>query len=172
LYNLSYPLAATLSLGGILLCGNKRKFTLDLGALAQHNKIEHDASLAHKDASEGDCVHVNEGLVDNLVAQSTDGKGLTLADFARVRAERLAKVPGGKLSTLHTGFAAGESVLAVKVVGDGQEIGVGAVKTWFGEEKLPTGWLPHGTMGLLKLLGINRTFNTMVDKAKRGEKVQ
>ncbi|KAG8747669.1 hypothetical protein FRC10_000212 [Ceratobasidium sp. 414] len=172
LYGLSYPLAAALSLGGILLCGSIRNFALDLGALAQHNKIEHDASLVHQDAHDGDHLNVSPPLVDKLVAHSSDGKGLTLADFARARAGREARIPGGKLGKIHEGFAYGETVLAVKVVGDGNQLGVDAVRAWFGEEKLPSGWVPQGKMGLFKLLGLNRTFGQMLDKVKRGEKVE
>ncbi|KAG8729732.1 hypothetical protein FRC12_020763 [Ceratobasidium sp. 428] len=75
---------------------------------------------------------------------------------------------------MHTGFAAGESVMIVKVVGDGREISLDAVKSWMGLERLPAGWMPHGPtdhQGLLEVLGVQRTFNNMLEKAKRGEKI-
>lgn len=42
-YGLSGPMAAVLAGGGVVQCGNG--FKVDLGALAAHNKIEHDASM-------------------------------------------------------------------------------------------------------------------------------
>ncbi|KAG9078271.1 hypothetical protein FS749_009746, partial [Ceratobasidium sp. UAMH 11750] len=138
----------------------------------QHNKIEHDASLAHQDAADGDNLHVSKPLVEELVADSSNGQGLTLADFARARARREARLPGGKLDSRHEKFAYGETVLAVKVVGDGQQLGVDAAKSWFGEERLPSGWMPHGKMGLFQLFGLNRTFGKTMEQVKRGEKVE
>ncbi|KAG9075095.1 hypothetical protein FS749_013271 [Ceratobasidium sp. UAMH 11750] len=95
-----------------------------------------------------------------------------MADFARARARREARIPGGKLDSRHEKFACGETVLAVKVVGDGQQLGVDAARSWFGEEKLPSGWTPHGKMGLFQFLSLNRTFGKTVEKVKRGEKVE
>jgi hypothetical protein len=149
LYNLTYPLAVLLSLGGMIMCSSR--FKLDLAALAAHNKIEHDASLVHHDLRDGDNMHVSPRLVDELLAGSTDGRGLTLADFARARARREARVPGGKLDGFHAGIAGGESALTVMVMGDNMEIGVDRAKIWFGDEKLPPGWVSQTTTVSLSL---------------------
>ncbi|QRW00755.1 peroxidase family 2 domain protein [Ceratobasidium sp. AG-Ba] len=171
LYNLTWPLAFMLALGGILMCGNKFRLTVDLAALDQHGKVEHDASLVHQDKRDGDYVHPNKVLLDELVAQSSDGRGLTLEDFAKARLRRQARIPGGKLDRLHSKFAGGESVLAVQVVGDGNEIGVEHVKEWFGGEKLPHGWMPNGHMGIITLGRENRKFGKMIEEAKKSEKL-
>jgi len=42
-YGISTPFAALLAGGAIAKCGNG--FKLDLGDLAAHNKLEHDASM-------------------------------------------------------------------------------------------------------------------------------
>lgn len=143
LYGLSYPLAAALTLGGILVCGKRGK--LDLEQLAAHNKIEHDASLAHEDFRDGDNKNVNPKLVEELVAQSSDGQGLSLDDFARARARREAR-PMVQLDKSHSRIAHGESVLSVMVMGHGNAMPCEAVRAWFGEERLPPGWMPQGRM--------------------------
>lgn len=58
------------------------------------------------------------------------------------------------------------------VMGDGKEVPLDVAQAWYGEEKLPTGWMPHGTLGLLKVIGLSRMFGGLVDKAKRGEKLE
>jgi len=44
-YGLSSPFAATLAIGGVVKCGNG--FRVNLGDLAAHNNIEHDASMVN-----------------------------------------------------------------------------------------------------------------------------
>ncbi|KAH7340478.1 Cloroperoxidase [Rhizoctonia solani] len=134
LYGLSYPLAAVLSLGGILLCGSKGK--LDLAQLAKHNRIEHDGSLAHEDLADGDNKNVSPRLVEELVGDSTDGKALSFHDLARARVRREIR----PLDKVHSRFARAESVLSVMIMGDGKQISCDSVKTWMGEERLPSGW--------------------------------
>ncbi|KAB5592619.1 hypothetical protein CTheo_3945 [Ceratobasidium theobromae] len=167
LYGLSYPLAAALALGGILLCGSRGKINLD--QLSKHNKIEHDASLAHQDVREGDNKVISPKLVEELVADSSDGQGLSLNDFARARVRREGQSPV-PLDKLHTRIAQGESVLSVMVMGDGQQMPCEAVKTWYGEDRLPAGWAPQRTLGLLKLFGLTRSFSRVIDDIRQGEK--
>lgn len=169
LYGLSYPLAALLSIGGVLTCGRWGK--VDLESLAKHNRIEHDASLVHKDLRDGDNKDVCPQLVSELLTESSNGRGLSWADLARARARREARIPQ-PLDFVHTTISRGESVLSVMVMGDGKEVPLDVAKAWYGEEKLPAGWMPHGTLGLLKVMGLGRMFGGLVDKAKRGEKVE
>lgn len=143
LYGLSYPLAALLSIGGVLTCGRWGK--VDLESLAKHNRIEHDASLVHKDLRDGDNKDVCPQLVSELLAESSNGRGLSWADLARARARREARIPQ-PLDFVHTTISRGESVLSVMVMGDGKEVPLDVAKAWYGEEKLPAGWMPHGTL--------------------------
>ncbi|CAE6525400.1 unnamed protein product [Rhizoctonia solani] len=163
-YGISYPLAAILSIGGILLCGSKGK--LDLAQLAKHNKIEHDGSLAHEDLADGDNNNVSARLVNELVGDSTDGQGLSFHDLARARIRR-EKRP---LDSVHSRFAQGESVFSVMVMGDGKQISCDVIKTWFGEERLPSGWKPQRPMGLWNVFRLTRMFGHLVDDVKQGEK--
>lgn len=110
--------------------------------------------------------------MDELIALSTDGKGLTLDDFAKARAKRELRLPGGKLDRLHSGIASGESVMVVQVMGDGNEVSVETIREWFGNEKLPHNWMPHGQMGLINLSLLNRKFAKTIEQAKQNEKSQ
>lgn len=143
LYGLSYPLATLLTLGGILVCGRWGK--LDLESLAKHNRIEHDASLVHQDARDGDNKNVCPYLVGELLAQSSNGRALSWADYARARARR-EQAASKPLDSLHSNISRGESVMSVMVMGDGKEVPLDVAKTWYGEEKLPAGWMPRGTL--------------------------
>ncbi|KAF8610678.1 Cloroperoxidase [Ceratobasidium sp. AG-I] len=143
LYGLSYPLAILLTIGGILTCG--RWGTLDLESLSKHGRIEHDASLVHLDARDGDNNNVCPHLVSELLAQSSDGRGLSWGDYARARARREQTI-SKPLDSMHGNISRGESVLSVMVMGDGNEVPLGVAKTWYGEEKLPAGWMPRGTL--------------------------
>lgn len=169
LYDLTYPLAITLTLGGFLLCS--KNFSLDLHYLAQHNRIEHDASIVHRDVRDGDNLNVYPPLVNEFLAESRNGTGLTLADVARARARREGTLPAGKLDSFHEGIAAGEAALAWMVMGDRKEVKLDIVKTWFGDEKLPKGWVPHAPMTLLQLARAKSQCSEMIDKVKRGEKI-
>jgi hypothetical protein len=98
----------------------------------------------HEDLRTGDNKNVSPKLVDELIAQSSDGHALSLQDFAQVRAKREAQAP--PLDKIHSRFAMGESVLSVMILGDGKKLPCETARTWYGEEKLPAGWAPHGTL--------------------------
>ncbi|CAE6432406.1 unnamed protein product [Rhizoctonia solani] len=166
LYNLSYPLAALLSFGGVLLCGSRGK--IDLAQLAKHNRIEHDASLAHEDLADGDNKNVCPRLVDQLIGRSTDGHSLSFHDFAKARALREKQV-ARPLDTIHAKFALGESVLSVMVMGDGQHVDCKAIKEWFGDERLPSGWAPQRSVGLWGLLGEVKMLGRLVAGLKQDD---
>jgi len=152
IYNISLPLASVLAAGGILLCGHFPG-KLDLHELAKPGRIEHDASLVHDDASSGNVVTVDQSLLEELLKDSTDGRGLTLEDFAKARVRRQQHLPGHKLDAIHEKFACGESVLAHAVFGGDAvkgEAPLDQLKVWFGQEKLPEGWVkPAYSLGVL-----------------------
>ena len=88
-YNISYPLAAFLTWGSFILLQQWRKISLH--DLARHGLVEHDASLAHDDAiydSEYAPAPVDESYLASLLADSTDGVGLTAEDIAEARVRR------------------------------------------------------------------------------------
>jgi hypothetical protein len=88
-YNVSIPLAVILAVGGFIKCSHSF-FSLHLSDLNTHGKIEHNASLAHLDVHEGDPTIVNRPLLQQLLADSSDGVGLTVEDFVKARVRREA----------------------------------------------------------------------------------
>jgi len=162
-YNLSYPLAFILALAGVILCGSFGKLNLD--ALSIHNRIEHDSSLVHNDASSGDASSVIPKLVDELVADSADGVHMTFNDLVRARVRRQEHLAVGQLDELHAELARGESVLAhdIFLAPSGTGASVEHLKIWFGEERLPDGWVrPQHAQGLLETMSKAKKFKGLV----------
>ncbi|KAG2064601.1 Cloroperoxidase [Suillus decipiens] len=152
-YNLSTVLACILSFGSMLLLGQYR--CLSLSDLARHNMIEHNASLVHKDDTNGAeyaPTKVDRRLLAALLAEG--GKvvphKLTLEDAARIRFKR--EVECGKLDAVHAEIARGEITIAIGVLGgkDAAKNGVdlSALHEWMRHERLPAGWKPDHTQGL------------------------
>jgi len=149
-YNLSFFLAFGLTLGAVLLNGVGWKFSLS--ALAEHNKIEHNGSLAHADVVAGQTMAPTKPdpeRLASLLKASSDGQTLTLEDFARIRLARDRELLK-PLNPLHAEFAAGEIALAIAMFG-GQtgKVPLESVRSWFGSDRLPEGWTaPKRVQGL------------------------
>jgi len=156
-YKVSYPLAVTLAVGGIGLCGNG--LTLDLAGLCQHNQIEHDASLGHRDVDEtgGGFIASNKPdpeLVQDVV-NASNGQVITLENLiqAKFKRETRANITTSYGKPLLPIFSHGELVLVTEIIrrGEAPEVPVEWFKTWFLEERLPDGLNPPHTTGILTL---------------------
>ncbi|KAF8610677.1 Cloroperoxidase [Ceratobasidium sp. AG-I] len=168
LYSISYPLSIGLAVMGVILCGKRGK--VDLADLAKHNLIEHDASLAHEDVQDGDNKNVSPRFLEEFLSESSDGRSLSWADYARLRVKREARIPA-PLGLAHRGLAQGETALSIMVMGDGKQVPIDVARTWYGEEKLPPGWMPQRTLGLLKISWSIWMFGGMIGKVRQGKKV-
>lgn len=172
-YGLSTPLANLLVHGGIYLLGQEGTFGLD--DLARHNRIEHDASLVHDDTKGRDeyaPISPNLVLVNNLLVQAEDGRVLTAADVARARVERESKCP--VLNSLHSEIARGEMALALGLFGQEnadhhQGVPLDTLREWLAEERLPEGWKPTHTQGLLQTLRTAREIRSLMTTLKDEE---
>ncbi|KLO20157.1 Cloroperoxidase [Schizopora paradoxa] len=90
---------------------------------------------------------------------------LNLGDLALARFNRTSHLPPGhKLSSFHKIIATGEcalilSVLSIPAVGsaENRQIPRRWIKEWFGEERLPQGWVPPQEEVGLKVVGKLRT---------------
>lgn len=167
IYHLSFPLALLLTVAGFATCSRWHctslfalPLTLDLHALAKHNRIEHDASLVHEDTLPGSQyapTAVSQRLLGLLLQQASSKNGLSLEDFATARIER-ERATGGPLDGLHEQIGQGEAALTWARFADE---GTGRVTTetlrqWMGEERLPDHWLESGNQATLTLLEARR----------------
>ena len=164
-YGLSTPLARFLVYGGILLLGQSGAF--DLKDLARHNRIEHDASLVHDDTKGRDeyaPTSPDSTLVKNLLLQAEDGRVLTAEDIARARVQRESQCP--VLNGLHSEIARGEMAIALDIFGQGMAdhhgVPLGMLREWLAEERLPEGWKPTHTQGLLQTIRTAREIRNLM----------
>ncbi|KAH7882745.1 Chloroperoxidase [Phlebopus sp. FC_14] len=142
-YNLSFPLAALLSLAGILVCGHAMR--LDLDALAMHNKIEHDASLVHADATAGDAmapIPVDRDLLRSFLAHADRHNGMSLHCLAQLRVDRETHL-NTPLDLIHSEIGTGEVALGWLLLKDNNgQIPLSTLRQWYGEERIPENWSP------------------------------
>ncbi|KAI9441393.1 Cloroperoxidase [Lactarius indigo] len=172
-YGLSTPLAHFLVHGGIFLLGQTGAFGLN--DLARHNRIEHDASLVHDDAKDRDeyaPISPSSKLVMNLLAQAEDGRVLTAEDVARARVERESQCP--VLNNLHAEIARGEMAIALGLFGQEnadhqQGVPLDMLRQWLAEERLPEGWKPTHTQGLLQTIRTAREIRSLMATFKNEE---
>ncbi|EPQ54008.1 Cloroperoxidase, partial [Gloeophyllum trabeum ATCC 11539] len=130
-YHLSYPLSAFLASAAFVALGQFSD--LSLGDLCRHNHIEHDASLAHRDAApeqEYAPCKCSRGMLERLLSFSSDGKHLTVGDAARARAARERQY-ARPLDGVHAEIARGEVALVLGIFGGPeQEVPLDVLRTW------------------------------------------
>jgi hypothetical protein len=166
-YGLSGILSHILVIGGIALLGQVGSFGLN--DLARHNRIEHDASLVHEDTRARDeyaPLAPDATLVKQFLEQAKDGHFMTIEDVARARVWRQSQCP--VLSQLHAEVARGEMAIAFGLFSqpnsDKQGIPVDILRVWLSEERLPDGWRPTHTQGLLETIRTSRQIHNEMKK--------
>ena len=167
-YGLSTFFAMLLSFGGYLSLRKFRRINLD--EFGKHNVVEHNASLVHDDTPEGQTyapIEIDHSLVDALVSDvkpssaeigtSSDPTAkflMNYEDAARARIRREAECK--PIDSLHAKIAAGEiaTVLGIWEVKTKDKVGIPVdyLKRWIEEERLPDGWKPDHTQGLLDII--------------------
>eukprot|EP00842_Homolaphlyctis_polyrhiza_P004391 jgi/Hompol1/4953/HPOL_004079-RA len=161
--------------------GDTARGTLSLAALCRHGAIEHDVSLVRHDfgvashttssnnntddnkdnnnVTAADAHTVQPALVEQLLAMSTTGTTLTVADFGAFRRKRYAHCkktnPNLVFGFTQQLLAYTESALIIHVFGE--EFGAVPVKyirAFLGEERLPIaeGWHRPRTLATLSSL--------------------
>ncbi|TFK53283.1 Cloroperoxidase, partial [Heliocybe sulcata] len=152
-YNLSYPFAAFLTLGGFVAMGQFSD--MSLGDLCRHNHVEHNASLAHDDAQEwqeyapSGC---NRTMFEKLCTFSSDGKYLSVSDWARARVSREREDPWS-IDPIHSEIARGEVALVAGIFGGPKQmVPVEIVRQWWKDETFPKGWKPEHKQTLWKTI--------------------
>ena len=139
-------MAILLSFGGAFSCG--RFFKVDLYDLARHNCIEHDASLTHANTMPGGLyapVHVDKGLLQDLLDVSKNPDFVSPDDFVAVRAARDATL-SMPLSKMHNTISRGEIAMTVQLFGNqDKNVPKQYIREWFGDQRLPDGWSKPAT---------------------------
>lgn len=160
-YHLTWPLAIFLTIWGWVLI--RRWGSLNLEDLAIHNGIEHNASLAHEDASEETSpsyapIGVNVEMLGELLKGSEDGKVFTAVDIARARVRREATyTQPGAIDAVHQEIGRGEMAIALQLFGDGKGIPLEDLRVWFQEERFPDSWTGKGKrVGLLATIRVSK----------------
>jgi len=176
-YGLSSQLANFLSFGGVTLLAQIGAFDLD--DLARHNRIEHDASLVHDDAKPRDeyaPTPPNPELIKQFLEEVKDGQFATVEDVARARVWRESQCPA--LNKVQAEIARGEMAIALGLFSEPdtdthkQGIPVDMLRVWFSEERLPDGWKPNHTQGLLETMETSTQLRNEMAKIKNsGENV-
>jgi Peroxidase, family 2 len=155
-YHLTWPLALFLGLTGFVLL--KIWWKVDLHDYAEHNRVEHDASLVHEDAPLGPKPTFAPTEPDTLLLNlffkdSADGRVLTIADIARARVRREAIYKPGTVSFTYKALALGEISMAVAAFGAGEAIPLDHLRTWLEEERFPVGWVkPKKRVSLYQMI--------------------
>jgi len=157
----------------VLILGQYRR--ISLADLARHNLIEHDASLFHRDAREGDeyaprCP--DNSLLKHVILQGghyIPGR-ITLLDVANIRVKREIATP---LNSVHAEIARGEMAIAIGVLGgrkaatEGLELS--ALRQWAKYERLPDGWKPDHTQGLYRTYKMAKVIRDRMGELKSGK---
>ncbi len=145
-------------------------WTVDLFDLGRHGRIEHDASLVHGDTPEGKRyapTRIHRELVEALVGDVPHGVA-DKVDFARMRVRREKASP--KLSALHAEIARGEAALLLGVLSTAG--GAGIPLEWLlsllGDERIPDGWRPDHTQGLVRTVMMSREIKSIMEDLRRG----
>ncbi|KAI9723452.1 MAG: hypothetical protein M1828_004182 [Chrysothrix sp. TS-e1954] len=132
---------------------------INLDQLARPNCVEHDISLSRYDHQQGDNISPHPELIKHIMAASSDGKTINVADFVSLRKKRITKqrkdVPDVFYESMQHQIACTEIALILQVFGNGKEVPVSYVKAFFEEERLPReeGWTRRvwWKLGLIEL---------------------
>lgn len=179
-YNIDSVFGYLLSHGGVPLVSSITAKSINLEDLSQHDAIEHDASLTRDDAKSGDNHSLQPALLQALL-DDAQGDFLTTESLAKSRARRekdsLSK-GNPKLGFKQNTLAYGEAALLLQALGKREDatnwrIKKVDAKAWFGEEKLPEGYVkPAKAISLSDAVSLSNALQKMAAAAVKGsEKV-
>jgi hypothetical protein len=158
--------------------------------IGRHGKIEHDASLVHHDTPEGQDYappEIDQTLVEALMgdarpspkdieaknaAEGTDERPLfSVEDAARARIRRETQCR--PVTSKEAKLARGEMSIILGVFSQTSGTKTGAptewFRRWFSEERLPEGWKPDHSEGLLDVVGREKSILKQVEKLRADE---
>lgn len=183
-YGLSTPCAMFLSFGGFIWLGKLGR-TVSLYEISKHDAVEHNASLVHYDTPEGQIyapITIDQSLVDAVVSdvkptlaeieKSSDPTAKFLMNYEDVARSRIRReLECRPVDNLHAEVARGEMaiILGVWEVKTKDKVGVPVdyIKRWLSEERLPDGWKPDHTQGLLDVIRRSSTIRQAMEQMKK-----
>ncbi|KZT23250.1 hypothetical protein NEOLEDRAFT_1136895 [Neolentinus lepideus HHB14362 ss-1] len=149
-YNLSYPFAAFLTMGGFAMLG-------------QFSDMSEDTQEGQEYAP-CDC---NGKMLETLCSFSSDGKHLTAFDLARARVSREHEYKQ-RLDGVHSEIARGEVALVLGIFGGPeQKVPLNTLRQWFREETFPKGWEPEHSQTFLKTVHTAWTIRSLMNMIER-----
>ena len=187
-YGLSTFCAMFLSFGGFFLLWKFRR--VNLYEIGKHNAIEHNASLVHHDTPEVQVyapIEIDNSLVDALVSdvkpspaeieKSPDPTAKFLMNYEDVARARIRREGDCKpVDDLHAEIARGEMaiILGVWEVKTKNKVGIPVdyLKRWIKEERLPDGWKPDHTQGLLDVIHRSSQIRGVMNQMRKEQSVQ
>ena len=182
-YGLSTFYAMFLSFFGYLGLWKFRR--VDLDVFGKHNVLEHNASLVRHDTPEGQTyapIEIDQSLVNALVSdvkpssaeiqESLDSTAKLLMDYEDVARARIRREAECKpVNDLQARIALGEMATVLGVWEDKTKdkvgISVDYLKQWIGEERLPDGWKPNHTQGLLDVISRISQIKKAMDRMRK-----
>jgi peroxidase family protein len=148
-YLIRNPLALVFQKFGVWMPGRKDSMgykVVDLDQLASHNRIEHDISLTRRDYQQGNNKSLQPDLVKALLASSSDGESLTMANLCAFKRQRTGQQkkdnPDAVYGPTEHQIACGEIAMLLHAFGDGKSLRCDYAKAFFEQERLPIaeGW--------------------------------
>lgn len=181
-YGLSLPLAIFCSIGAFILL--RRITPVSLEQIGKHNCIEHNASLVHDDCpstEEYAPIRVVPALLDALVGgRRSDEKKpgavtgddlLEIEDVAKFRVRREKEC--GPVDGVHAEIARGEMAIALGMweykVGSHAGIRKDWMRDWLEHGRLPNGWRPTRSQGLLDTVRRSAKMRDMMAQMKAAQ---
>ena len=160
--------------------------SISLVDLARHNRIEHNASLIHRDTSEGFMyapTEVDEQLWTNLIQGiETPAEGLGVRDIARLRLHRERASGEKSLSNLAKANAKGEMAAVLVIFGRNyyrnfdvnptrtsveRKVPLAVLESFLRDERLPDGWRPQKEVTLFETAKVIREIGREMGQMKK-----
>ena len=143
---------------------------INLDQTQLHGAIECDVSLTRLDHAQGNNWSVNQQLLEELLAASSNGTTITLDDFVKLRLKRYEEQKKSNPDLFfhddQLSIGCGNIAMLLKVFGDGKEVPVKYIEVLFREERLPIkeGWRKRKwwSVGLLELAALNKKLQGLI----------
>lgn len=165
-YHCTAPLARVLVWGGFLLLRQNGKIpkSISLFDIALHNRIEHNASVVHRNTPDGEKyapIDVDVNLLEHFLEEDW----MTIERIARRRVELEVASP---LDGVHSEIARGEWSLVLGIFGKANKgrINSDILNVWLQENRFVTGWKPSHRQSLIHTVATSFKIRGRMNKVR------